>query len=62
MNIAYGSSVSSSKRSFIDYSGIKQYEEESTKHPITAEAKGILNFRRYIGNLVCVIFPFVSMH
>ena len=56
--MAYWSSVNYNKTSFIDYNGIKQYDEGSIKHPITAEASGILNFLLTIGNLAGSIIPF----
>lgn len=60
--MAYWSSVNSRRQSFIDYNGIKQYELGSIKHPITAEANGILNFLLTIGIFVGNIIPFCIEH
>lgn len=61
MNIAYGSKVISINIEFIDCRGISLNCEGSTKTPITAEIKGILNFLRSIGNLVYANLPSIIL-
>mgnify|MGYP006890124472 FL=1 len=56
--MAYWSNVNYIKTSLIASKGINMYDTGSIKHPITAEAIGILNFLLNIGIFDFNITPF----